>query len=211
MSHLCLLWVIVHLNVTTLIPQLNCRVGQYFWLLHITTLTLQAWYLMIHHNIKTTKPRIGVGSTSATTAILSCDIRVCTTSGATFGGVHYGTTISAWSYMLTPYTCVQQVVSMAHYSALRGMQELYFFVWIIIDSCPAPSDGFGHQMTRSVRWDYVHTYNAVECEYRRSNNVRLYTSSQLVGIDIYPILQSIWYDVCILTFHYSVYSVCSQW
>jgi len=40
MSHLCLLGGIVHLDVTTLIPQLNCRGGQYFWLLHITTLTL---------------------------------------------------------------------------------------------------------------------------------------------------------------------------
>ena len=71
MSHLCLLRGIVHLDVTTLIPQLNCRGGKYFWLLYITTLTLKAWYLsIIYHTIKPTKPRIGVGTTSATTAIL---------------------------------------------------------------------------------------------------------------------------------------------
>jgi hypothetical protein len=71
MSHLYLLRGIVHLDVTTLIPQLNCRGGQYFWLLHITTSTLISWNLsMIHHNIKPTKPKIGVGTTSATTAIL---------------------------------------------------------------------------------------------------------------------------------------------
>ena len=71
MSHLCLLRGIVHLDVITLIPQLNCRVGQYFWLLHITTLTLKSWYLsMIRHNIKPTRPRIVVGTSFATKVTL---------------------------------------------------------------------------------------------------------------------------------------------
>jgi len=119
---------------------------------------------MIHHSIKPTKAAIGVGITSANTAILvvSCHIMVCTNTGATFGGIHHGTTTSAWSYMLTPYTCVHQVVSMA-LPRLTGCTGVILFR--VNYYAPTPPVRFGHLMTC-----YVHINHAAECEYRRSSN-----------------------------------------
>jgi len=73
---------------------------------------------------------------------------VRTLGSTTFGGVHYGTTTSAWSYMhpyMNPYTrvfLVHQVVSMAHYKTLRGKQEPYFSCELLLFHIPAPSVRF---------------------------------------------------------------------
>ena len=78
--------------------------------------------------------------------VLSCTVRVCTNSGATFSGVH-GTTISAWSYLLTTYTCVHQVVSMAHYSALRVCRSHTFSCELLLVHNPTLPVRFGHRTT----------------------------------------------------------------
>jgi len=117
------------------------------------------------------------------------------------GLVLYGTTTSAWSYMLTPDVLLQREVVMVHYGTMAYAGAIRFSVYIFIIYTPYPSCLGRYHIVTSVRTGGITFVPIVQrgvctqteqhclvCVHRRDFRIYIYTIYRVVYVYMYILI-----------------------